>query len=102
MTVGNTRKPGKKPNSLERYRSEAKGEPFVLWLDDENTLEFPRPTGNQMLDVEDVLQNGTGRELLAALCGDKFDQLIEVVGDDDADVLAAIVSDMQKHFGLGN
>ena len=58
--MGNTRKPTGKPNSLDRYRAEAKGEPFVLWLDDDKKIEIPRPTGDQMFeDRKSTRQNSS-------------------------------------------
>lgn len=100
--MSNSRKAGAKPFSLERYRSEVKGEPFVLWLDDENTLEIPRPTGDQLLDAEEAYARGTSRDVIEAVCGDKAEALLEAVGSEDASVLLAVGDDLRKHFGLGN
>jgi hypothetical protein len=97
--VSNRPKPKARPNSLERYRSEVKGEPFVLWIDDENCLEIPRPTGDQMLEVEEAYGS---RATINALCGDKAEEFFAIVGKEDGGVLRAIAADMEEHFGLGN
>jgi hypothetical protein len=99
--MGNTQKPKGRPNSLARYRAEVKGEPFTLWLDDDKTLVIPRPTGDQMLDAEEAVHRGTSRDVIRALCGDQADELLEVLGDEDAAVLRAVATDLQESFGLG-
>lgn len=101
--MGNTRKPTGKPTSLDRYRNEVKGgEPFVLWLDDDEKIEIPRPTGDQMFDAEAAYRTGTSRDVIEALCGDQADAFLDVVGKEDAAVVKKIAEDMQEHFGLGN
>ncbi|MGH3475291.1 MAG: hypothetical protein ACRDQD_00475 [Nocardioidaceae bacterium] len=100
--MGNTRKPTGKPNSLARYRNEVKGEPFVLWIDDDEKIEIARPTGDQMFEAEEAFNTGTSKDVITAFCGDQADALLEVIGKEDAAVVAAIAKDMQEHFGLGN
>ncbi|HEY9408818.1 MAG TPA: hypothetical protein VIP77_04485 [Jiangellaceae bacterium] len=100
--MGNTRKPTGKPNSLDRYRAEAKGEPFVLWIDDDEKIEIPRPTGDQMFEAEEAYRSGTSKDVIYAICGDQADALLEVVGKEDHAVVASIAKDIQEHFGLGN
>ena len=97
--MSNTRKPKAKPNSLERYRAEAKGEPFVLWIDDDTPFEIPRPTGLQALAAEEAFGS---RATIAALCGDKAEEFFEIIGNEDAAVLKAVAADLEEHFGLGN
>lgn len=97
--MGNRPKPANKPNSLERYRSEAKGEPFVLWISDDEKLEIPRPTGDQALEAEEAFGS---RAVITALCGDKAEEFFDVVGKEDAAVLKSIAADLEEHFGLGN
>lgn len=87
--------------SLERYRSEVKGEPFTLWEKGEPRVVVPRPTGAQMLEAEEVVQTGTSRDAIHALCGDAAVELLEVLGAEDAQVLRAVFMEMQEHFGLG-
>ncbi len=91
-----------KPFSLERYRAEAKGEPFTLFIDDNNTIVISRPTGDQMFDAEEAMRTGTSRDVIVAIAGDQADALFEALGSEDAAVFLAVVEDMQKHFGLGN
>ncbi|HEY9369596.1 hypothetical protein [Streptomyces sp.] len=100
--MGNTRKPTGKPTSLARYRSEVKGDPFVLWLDDDEKIEIPRPTGDQMFEAEEAFNSGTSRDVIGAFCGDQADAFLEVVGKEDAAVVMKIAEDMREHFGLGN
>lgn len=97
--MSNARKAKAKPNSLDRYRAEVKGEPFVLWVTDEEKIEISRPTGDQMFEAEEA---GNSREIIEALCGDQAEEFLAVIGKEDAAVMAAIAADMQETFGLGN
>lgn len=96
--MSNTQKANGKPHSLARYRSEAKGEPFVLWLDDDKKIEIARPSGDVLMDVE---QATSSREILTLLCGDQADEFFAAVGKEDFAVMKAIGDDIQEHFGLG-
>ena len=100
--MSNTPKPQGRPFSLDRYRSEAKGDPFELWLDESKSLTVQRPTGDQMFAAEEAFRSGTSRQALEALCGDQADEVLTVLGAEDAAVMRAVVEDMQEHFGLGN
>lgn len=98
--MSNAKKPTGRPYALDRYRSEVKGEPFVLWLDESESLEVPRPTGSQMLAAEEAT---TSKRAVLALCGpEKGGELLDVIGAEDAAVMEAVLSDMREHFGLGN
>lgn len=96
--MSNARKPQGKPNSLARYRAEATGEPFVLWLDDDKNIEIPRPKGKAMLAVEEATSS---REVITLLAGDQADELLAIFEDEDFAVMQAVSKDMQEHFGLG-
>lgn len=84
--------------SLQQYRSEATGEPFVLQVDDDHTITVPRPTTDVVLDIEEAT---TSRQILTLLCGDVAEEFFKAIGSEDAVVLNAISKDMKKHFGLG-
>ena len=96
--MSNTRKPTAKPFSLDRYRAEVKGEPFVLWVDDETKIEVQRPTGDQIFAAEEARTSKAG---LRAMCGGQADELLDVLGTEDAAVMSAVLEDMRQHFGLG-
>lgn len=100
--MGNARKPTGKPNSLARYREEAKGDPFVLWLDDDEKIEIPRPSADQMFEAEESFYAGATRAGLRAFCGDQAEAFLDAIGKEDAAVMMQIAKDMQEHFGLGN
>ena len=91
-----------KPYSIDRYRAEAKGEPFVIWLDEDKSIEIARPTGDQMFAAETAQNVGTSRDVLVAICGDKAEEFLAALGPEDAAVLMAVTKDMQEHFGMGN
>lgn len=100
--MSNKPKPTGKPNSLARYRSEVKGgTPFVLWLDDDEKIEIPRPSSDQMFEAEEAYRSGTAKDVIRAFCGDKADEFLAAIGKEDPHVTFAIVGDMREHFGLG-
>ena len=84
--------------SMARYRAEATKGPFVLELDEGKTLTIPAPTGNGLLDLDGVFTTST---YLQKLAGDQYDALLEAIGEEDGGILAEIVRDMQRHWGLG-
>lgn len=89
--------------SLKDYRDKAKKAadekgPFVLEVDTDKKLEFPRPDGNTMLGVESATSS---REIIELLCGDNADEVLELFGAEDHTALTALGADMQKHFGIG-
>ncbi len=84
--------------SLAKYRAEAKGEPFVLDVDESTTITVPRPTGAVLMDVEEATSS---RQIIKLLAGDQAEEFLKIVGDEDYTVLQAVATDMQKHFGLG-
>ena len=96
--MSNRPKPTGKTYSLDRYRREAKGEPFELHLDDEHSIVIDRPTGDVLMDVEEARSS---REIITLLCGDKADEFLDAIGKEDFSVLQAVAQDMQEHFGLG-
>lgn len=89
--------------SLKDYRDKAKKAadekgPFVLEIDTDKSLTFPRPVSNTMLAVEGA---GSSREVIELLCGDDADEVLDLFGPEDHTALTALVTDMQKHFGIG-
>lgn len=84
--------------SLEKYVRDAKGTPFVLRVSADRTIEVPRPTGDQMMEVETAR---TSKEIIEVLCGEQADEILELVGPKDFAVMAKLGEDMQEHFGLG-
>lgn len=100
--MGNTRKPAStagKNKTWDQYVAEAKGDPFVLPVREDYSIEIPRPTGDQMFQVE---ASTSSEEILQALCGERADEVRELFANADAAVMRAVMNDMQEHFGLGN
>jgi len=97
--VSNSKRPANGHYSLDKYRSEVKGEPFVLDVSTDETLTIPRPTGDVIFAIEDAMSS---KETIEALAGDQAPRLLEIVGGEDAAVMKALSEDMQKHFQLGD
>lgn len=87
-----------KKYSLADYRRQANKPPFPLDIDEERTLEIAPPTTSAMLDVQST---DDVREQLKLLAGDKYDELMEVIGEEQGGVLKVLLKDMTAHFGLG-
>lgn len=92
--------------SLDAYKKKAtekadKKGAFPLQVDPDTTITIPRPNANQMFDAEAALQGGDSRGLIAALCGDLAEDVLELFGDEDFAVLGEFGKDLQIHFGIG-
>ena len=104
--MSNTPKSANGAFSLAKYRAEAakvgdkKGD-FVLDVDVDKQIRVSRPTGDQILDAEEAMRAGGSRDLIRALCGDQANEILEVVGPEDALVLRKLAEDMSGWFGLG-
>lgn len=86
-----------KTYKFNRYRTEARAEPFVLETDD-GAISIPPPDGDTVLEIE---ESRSSRRTLELLCGDQqYDQVYELIRHEPASVLNAIVADMVEHFGL--
>lgn len=96
--MSNTKRATNGSYSLKKYRAEAKGEPFVLDVDENSSITIPWPTVETTLAVQDAESE---REGLEALCGEQAKKILDLVGDDNYLVLQGLVNDMLKHFGLG-
>ena len=88
-----------KMKSLDQYRKEANISPFVLEVDDNKSITVQPPTGDDILELTNVsIDDAVG--LLQGLCGDSYDEVMEVLGKEPAPVLFAVIMDMMKHFGI--
>lgn len=90
--------PAKNKYSLADYRTQAHKPPFPLVIDENRTLEIDPPTTNVMLDVSATTDI---REQLKLLAGAHYDELMEVIGEEQGAILKPLLGDMTKHFGLG-
>lgn len=92
--------------SVARYRAEAKGTPFPLETLDGRVIEIPRPTGDRMMELAEKYSAATEapphpREQLQDLLGEKYDEVMAVLGGEDFEVLIMFLRDLSEHFGLG-
>lgn len=104
--MSNTPKAGNGHFSLGSYRAEAakrgdKNGDFVLDVDTDKSISIPRPTGDQMFEAEEAIRAGDSKAVLRALCGGQANEIIDLLGSEDAAVLRMFGEDLQKHFGLG-
>lgn len=96
--MSNTKAKANGHYSLSDFRSEANGEPFVIDVDADYSIEIPRPTSDVLMDVEEAT---TTREVIRTLAGDRAKELLALVGPEDFTVLKSLADKMQAHFGLG-
>lgn len=83
---------------LADYRKQANKPPFPLELDEERTLEIPAPSTNALLDAQ---ATADVREQLKLMTGVKYEELLEVIGEEQGGVLKVLLKDLSDHFGLG-
>lgn len=86
-----------KTYKFNRYKTEAKADPFDLETDDGQTISIPPPDGDTVLEIE---ESRSSRRTLELLCGEQFDAVFDLVRHEPASVLNALVNDMVVHFGL--
>lgn len=85
----------------DSYVKEASRPILKIKVSDKQTVTIPHPTGEQMLNAEDLQRAGaTGREQLANICGDAFDEVYELVKVAPGGALVALVSDIMDHYGF--
>ncbi len=85
---------------LDQYRKEAKVEPFVLDVGEQQIIIQP-PTGESMLEISET-SIYDGRTLLKKICRDQFDAVWGAVKDEPAAVLLALLKDLGQHFMVAN
>lgn len=85
---------------LDKYRAEAKVDPYEIELSEGHTLSIPPPNAETMMAIGEIPLN-EGRRMLELLCGEQHDELWAAVAWEPASVVTSIVVDMMKHFGLG-
>jgi hypothetical protein len=85
--------------SLADYAAEALRTPFVLPVGDGTDITIAPPTVEQVLAVEEAQ---TEREALKIVAGDAYEALSAALAAQPAGVFGALLTDMRKHFGLGN
>ena len=85
--------------SLAQYAAEARRDPFTLDIGGGQPLVIQPPTVDGLMAIYDA---PTDRDALAIIAGDQFAALWAAVKDQPAAMLGALLSDMRKHFGLGN
>lgn len=86
---------------LEQYRKEAEISPFDLEIEEGRVISIPGPDGDTVLLLSEIPVQDA-RKMLQVLWGDKYEELIGIVGKDPAGVLPALAADMLKHFKIGS
>lgn len=87
--------------SFQQYLSEAKVQPFVLetGLEDPAEISIAPPSGDALLTISE--NGGSPRKVLALLCGEQYEAVMDLVGPAPAEVMAALIEDLLAHFGIG-
>lgn len=88
-----------KTKTLEQYRAEAKGGAFVFEVDDSTSITIPVPDGDAFLDLGEIAANDA-RGMLEVLCGDQYEDVMNVLGAEPATVMFAVIQDMMRTFGI--
>ena len=88
----------RKPFALARYINEATKKPFELIVDDKRSIFIEQPSSNVVVHSD---QAKNTEEALRDLVGDKYDEIMDVIGDAPGGVVKLLVDDLRDHFGLG-
>lgn len=87
--------------SAADFQKEAAGEPFVMDVDLDHSIEIIQPDMGQMFDAEDAMRLGSSREVIRAICGDQADEVLKVVSKWHPNDVRRFNDALAKHFGLG-
>jgi hypothetical protein len=88
----------KHPYALARYINQATKKPFELIVDENRSIFIEQPSSNVVVHSD---QAKNTEEALRDLVGDKYDEIMEVIGDAPGGVVKLLVDDLRDHFGLG-
>ena len=84
---------------LDGYRKAAKKEPFILVVDDETEISIKAPSNRASLAASKISEEDLEGQLRIVF-GESYDEVMEAIGDDTAEVLSAILKDVSDHFGV--
>lgn len=90
--------PRPKTFALARYINEATSKPFELIVDDKRSITIEQPSSQDVLMID---QAANTEEAFRIMVGDKFDEVMEVIGDTPGRVLKLLIDDVRDHFKLG-
>ena len=88
----------KKPFALARYINEATKKPFEFIVDEKRSIFIEQPDANVVVHSD---QAKNTEEALRDLVGDKYEEIMEIIGDAPGGVVKLLVDDLRDHFGLG-
>lgn len=82
------------------YTEEAKGEPFLLPVSEDETLVFEMPTGAALIQIMRGLRDGDIEVILANLAGDQWERLQELFGGVGHKAMPRLTEDLMNHHDL--
>jgi hypothetical protein len=88
------------PKRWDQYKEEAKVAPFLLPIDDNETLVFENPSGAALIQIMHGLRVGDLELILSSLAGDNWPRLQELFGDAGHKVMPRLTEDLMDHFDL--
>ena len=84
----------------DQYAEEARIEPFVLKVSEDESLTFEAPSGAALVQIMRGLRSGDLELILASLAGDQWERLQELFGGIGHKALPALTEDLMDHFEL--
>lgn len=86
----------------DEFVEEASGgvEPFVLQISEDDTLELPCPTGDQMAAFGVAQRSMDDNAAAVALFGDAAPRIIQLTADKPFFVRAKLFAKMMEHYGM--
>lgn len=82
------------------YVDEARIDPFRLQVSDDETLEFPVPSGVAIMRIAQGIRAGDLELILRALVGEQWQRIEQLLGSAGHKALPALVEDMLDYFDL--
>lgn len=84
----------------DQFADEAKIEPYVMPVKDEDPFTFTCPSGAALMHIMRGIRTGDMELILTYLAGDQWPRMIEKFGDVGHKALSAIAEELLDYFDL--
>lgn len=84
--------------SWDQYVTEADQPPFELPVGKGKVIKIKSPTGEQVLEAQEMGADGNVRDQLRVICGDAYDELMPLIQKAPGGVIGPLIKDIMEHF----
>lgn len=84
----------------DQYVEEARREPFVLEVSDDETITIAPPTGAALIQWARAYRSQDAEAMLIVICGDQWPRIQELLATAGYKAMENLVTDIMLHFDL--